>query len=436
MNTNVKINQGIYIYIDNEVTKEKKAKELIQDIKKSRLFVFEFESIPDFEYIENNAHNISMIIMDWYLWSEIENPNDEEKIKLKNQLINKTGGEQNAKFIKKVLNCNIPIVIFSKASDKEIKDILIDNEIISSDLEEQPLILIMDKNTKIDNIVDMWHKKIPTTLFFSRINDEINQAKSDFKKALIMSDNKWIKSIWDLICDDHRCKNKYNSAGESDKEKQLIVSSEFSKFIINGIFNRVRSIYDFKDKEYLDIISGLEDDESHIETILENSRYLVLDEKSKERIIPGDIFSDGNNYFVNVRAECDTARPEKGLVDLYLVEGIVKNKEEFLDKDKGFLGDYNEIRDKEYEITIPFICGKKIIIFNFKKLRICKFNAKNNKCELKESCICKSAIKRIGRILQPYSTKIQQKFSSFISRIGLDAVPQKLVKEKRVNPDI
>jgi len=70
--------------------------------------------------------------------------------------------------------------------------------------------------------------------------------------------------------------------------------------------------------------------------------------------------------------------------------------------------------EKTNNTYIPFIVDGKIIEFFFKEIKIKKWNS------------IKST--RIGRLLPPYITKVQQRYSSYLQRQGLPAIPEKAIK--------
>lgn len=170
-----------------------------------------------------------------------------------------------------------------------------------------------------------------------------------------------------------------------------------------------------------DSILRLEDDkitEKDIRKILEAERFI-----KKENLPPipftGDLYKkspNGKTYLLNIRPECDIIRKDNP--SLYCLEGRVidenfinSTKEE--DKKKKITFENNGFIEKSNKLYLPFIDEGKILEFTLNDIAIIKWN------DLKE--------KRIGRILPPYITRIQQKYAFYLQRQGLPAIPDKAI---------
>lgn len=83
-----------------------------------------------------------------------------------------------------------------------------------------------------------------------------------------------------------------------------------------------------------------------------------------------------------------------------------------IDKEERFKGRFNERASES--ISFSLLAGKSIR-FNFKDLEIIKFS------EVKEN--------RVGRLIHPYITRIQQRYSLYLQRQGLPRIPEEAVKD-------
>ena len=70
--------------------------------------------------------------------------------------------------------------------------------------------------------------------------------------------------------------------------------------------------------------------------------------------------------------------------------------------------------EKVWESVAFSIYNKKSVRFNFRKLRVKKFS------ELKDQ--------RIGRLLHPYLTRIQQRYALYQQRQALPRIPEEAVR--------
>ena len=75
-----------------------------------------------------------------------------------------------------------------------------------------------------------------------------------------------------------------------------------------------------------------------------------------------------------------------------------------------------EYLEKGYHAIVPFINNGKIVEFIFDKFEI------RNLTTLSTEQFC-----RIGRLLPPYITKIQQRFALYLHRQGLPRIPKEAI---------
>ena len=131
----------------------------------------------------------------------------------------------------------------------------------------------------------------------------------------------------------------------------------------------------------------------------------------EDEIRCGDLFRRPKGKFLlNLRPDCDCV-PRNGAandVELYCVEG----------KRIGDAGLYKKYQDGHFDErvweSVAFsIHERKSIRFDFRKLRIEKY------AQLKEE--------RIGRLLHPYLTRIQQRYALYLQRQGLPRIPKEAI---------
>jgi len=125
-------------------------------------------------------------------------------------------------------------------------------------------------------------------------------------------------------------------------------------------------------------------------------------------IKPGDIFKIGEEYFLNIRPECDTTSRTKN-PELYLLKGKKSSPDP-----KNFDEEFGII-EKPSQIILLQLDGEDVVVFNKRKLEIKKHS------EIKGEKLC--------RVVHPYITKIRQSFISYIGRFGTPAYPKEILKE-------
>ena len=427
MGTN-NFNYGTFIYIDDKVNTEKIAINLSEKLKSKYISVI-FEQLPSFDYIENNSSLITMIIMDWQLWDkekdEVMKSGDYDKIE-KWKITEELYLQKNVNFISKTTKLGIPITIFTNQSESELTDKI--NEIDNQLLDDNNQLIIIRKKTKdLSSVIDDWINKLPLVKIYSYIKKSFLYAQMDFFREMIVLKDKWINAVYNNFCKEYSI--DANCDFDANKEKMISVSDDFQALLIKAIKCRVHPVEEETSRNFYDIArKSSESNKEDVKRILEATRFIENDKLANNKVFPGDVFVDNEgNYYINIRPECDTTRGDKSGFQLYVIKGeeiaekVFFNKKGNKDNNIGrdsYLGAYNQLLFNESSFTIPFICGKKIIEFKLKKLYICCYKKETASIEINDlKC------KRVGRVLEPYSLKIQQRFSSYISRIGIDSVP-------------
>lgn len=121
----------------------------------------------------------------------------------------------------------------------------------------------------------------------------------------------------------------------------------------------------------------------------------------------GDLFKKSTRkYWLNIRPDCDCiprGGQQRDRVEVYCIEGETIGDSELEYRNSHFVE-----RDDQ---SIVFVAYEgETIRFRFKKLRIKRFG------EVKEF--------RVGRVLHPVLTRIQQRYTLYLQRQGLPAIPE------------
>ena len=103
--------------------------------------------------------------------------------------------------------------------------------------------------------------------------------------------------------------------------------------------------------------------------------------------------------------------------DFYCLPGVelVQKPNDKFD-DISFSKGNGEFVERVYHAIVPFIANGKFIEFNFREFQV-----------RKKDSLLSDKIKRIGRILPPYITKIQQRFALYMHRPGLPKIPKQAI---------
>lgn len=201
------------------------------------------------------------------------------------------------------------------------------------------------------------------------------------------------------------------------KEDGLNPSLELGEVIGRNLLSRMTP-FDFDLSSFEGDLRDLETNEESYRMmllkVLEGERFLPEERLHQDSVGPGDIFKSNDTYFINIRPDCDCIAREKGKqdrVELYLLRGKVLNDAEvakIYDRRLGLL------LEKDNEANIFGMIDGKTLRFKFRKMEIKPWS------QLKG--------KRVGRLLPPFLTRMQQRYSAYLQRPGLTRVPHEAVR--------
>ena len=435
--------KGIAVIIDDEINDETspifKIKKLIEQ---RNIPVLTYTEVPRLEIIEALS-NVSFIVLDWeYLDSSFQTDMGEERIAIPATL-HDDAEENLIKFIDGVINkIFVPTFIFTGHDSEKIKSKLKENDLWKEGNPNRIFIkqkADLDSEEKLFTSIKEWLKEMPSVYVLKEWEKTFNKTKNEMFLDLYGYSPYWVKIVWDTL-----------------KRDSIDNQAEFGEFVTRNFVNRIEG-YQF-DEECLNTEKSFSQRE--LQTVIEGERYISYRSQPLQAYT-GDLIKDGKYYYLNIRAQCDLARPDQqGEYDptLYCVKGKkLKNKdiatedikitedgklsfgvgkEYTLDELKTICNDINELKKvnnkfrnhrngiffnkgdllgKRPEIIIACIAGENAIKFDLKEIIPLSYKEYMGK--------------RIGRLLPPYITKVQQSSSQYIVREGLMPVPEELYSD-------
>lgn len=434
--------KGIAIIIDDEINDRNSAIYKIKSkIEARNIPVLTYDNIPNKELIDSFEHS-SFIVLDWDYKSDTERDiqNVPERISMPSARENEKEVEL-IEFIKEILKLFIPLFIFTSQSVEQINDIVYE-QILSGENDNRIFIKHKSELTSDDVLfksIEDWLKQVPSVYVLKSWERTIVNAKNKMFIEMYKYSPNWTKIIWD-------CLNKDSIENEN----------EFGEFVTRNLINRI-SKYEFEE-DILDCGNTVSKEE--LAAVIEGERYISY-ETQPEQAYTGDIFKENSKYYLNIRAQCDLSRPaEDGTYnpELYCIEGKKLRSQDILKDDIHFTTEkdlvfkankrfslgtiesmcedetqidklnklfrknkYNiffskgEILEKKPEVIVACIADEKAIRFDLNKICIKSFN------DIKD--------KRIGRLLPPHITRVQQKCSQYIVREGVMPIPISLFED-------
>ncbi len=393
-----KLFSGVAVIIDNKINDEESGDLIINIMNKLRTYnipLIKYLDIPENKTI-NSLKNVNFVLLDWELFdSHLSGTRTEIKY------INR-----NIAFIKKLRKTTfVPIFIFSNLSKDSIINILKERKLYKDNYNN--CIFVKRKS-------DLFSKDKKKFVFWSELTNWLNRTPSiyvlkEWENSLDIAKTDLFWSFYDINQDWPSVLQETFTKDGSD------VNYELGNFVFKNIMARIEPI---KFDDEIIKKEGSDISKEDIRKILEAERF-IKNESLPKIPFTGDLYKkspDGKNYLLNIRPECDIIR--KNNPSLYCIEGTVidetminstkeENKNKKITFDNGFI-------EKTNELYLPFVDNGKILKFSLKNITT---NKKWN--DLKE--------KRLGRLLPPYITRVQQRYSFYLQRQGLPAIPEKAI---------
>lgn len=433
-----KLFQGIAVIFDDEISNPTSTISTIKEIIQSKnIPVAVYTEMPRREIIPSLS-NASFVILDWDYTNNVLGADGDERLSIPAEL----KAEQDKdliQFIRELLHLVfIPVFIFTSKSVDSIKTTLRDAELWDDYRENR--IFIEQKNDinsedQLFGAIEKWLKAMPSVYVLKEWEKSISESKDAMFLELYGYSPNWVKIIWDML-----------------KEDTIENHREFGEFVTRTLNNRIGA-YTFDE----DIISAQKNiSAEELRRVVEGERYLKYDVQPGQAYT-GDLFKGGGKYYLNIRAQCDLSRmDEHGEYNplLYCIKGEKLRSKDIVTDDirmtteetlvfgagKRFsLDDMREIcRDtaKITDFNKNFAKHRNSIFFrkgaflerNDKAIIGCVAGEQALQFDL-DICIMEyntEKDKRIGRILPPYITRIQQKCSQNMVREGVMPTPKEL----------
>lgn len=379
----LKLFSGVGIVIDEAIFEKGDTpngiQKIVQSLKDSHIPLLEYEELPD-ESV-NQFHSVSFVILDWNLSGIRPIPD---------ATIN-----DNVYFIhhlKKV--CFAPLFIFSDEDPHSIQVKLEESKLYT---QNSPIFIKkkedIDTTEKLFWEIECWLKATPSIYVMKEWEKATREAKTKMFWALSS-----IHSAWPCVLK----KSIHNDGGDEP--------SELMRLLQNNLTYRLE--YPQLEEEIIGReMDSIEKDE--LRSLLECERF-VPHTSLPNHPFAGDIyFIEEKEYYLNIRPDCDIIRSPKKK-EMYLLKGKIVDETKINSEDEDAIKfDSGEFVEKKNCCYVAFVQGH-ILCFSLRDIELKKWK------DIKDN--------RIGRLLPPYITKIQQNFAAYLQRQGLPSIPDKAIK--------
>ena len=389
-----KLMSGIAVVIDDafkeDSSTETKDKifQLVKDLEEQwEIPFYKSDEIPSDSICVNLLQASSFILLDWKLW-----PGGTASLE-------KGGIEDNIKFLQKAKDYFIPVFIFTNEDPAVIKDELSSKNLYDQENIDKNFIFIERKTSLTDNSIfdsiSSWIIQSASVYTLKHWEWAFYKAKRELFSSMYEKSPSWPKVFW-----------------SSYKQDGVDPSSSFIDLINNNMLARMET--DIFEKSVLDGSPCEIEDKDLLRSVLEGASFIPDDRLSENDIKAGDMFKGPRQrYLINIRANCDcTAREGQSIDDvvLYCIKGKKMKKKE---EQKSYNKTIGNFEERVWENIVSMVDNGETIRFDFRKL-----------CQKKYSDI---KAKRVGRLIHPYITRIQQRYALYLQRQGLPRIPEKAI---------
>jgi len=383
--------KGVVVVIDDEIdNQDANINKIISQLSEKRCPVLAYNKLDEIDVTK--LGNIAFLLLDWDLAGNLLD--DEDKISgVKITGLRKEGIVENITFIREFINSAFcPIFIFSNHDVTNIKTALIEENIIH---DNDPSRIFIKSKKDLENHgqlfieVETWLKNTPSMYVLKKLEIEYQNAVNTFFNDFQNLSPFWPHILWDCY-----------------KKDEVNPSFELTELLIRNIHNRIPQ---FKFCEEILKKMEIKPNKEEIRKVLEGEKFLPQERLDIDDIGTGDLFRiSDTDYLLNIRPQCDLSRSD----DVYCIKGNVVPKDKENNNFNKKMGQFDETINKA---VIPFIDNGKRIDFSFKDIISIKF------IDVKGQ--------RIGRLLPPHITRIQQRFALYLQRQGLPRIPVEAIED-------
>lgn len=394
---------GTALIIDDQVHKKNtKIFKLKNELEEKGICFVCFDEIPS-RKLWNSFANLSFLIIDWNLHPQTDGGIVHGATLLREEQ------EEVIEFIAYALeHYLLPIFLFTQEHIRPVLARLSQHESIHEFIKKKQLI-VKPKNTLSERVLEdyigQWCMRNPAAYTLKTLDFAFQQARKDLLCSLNSYDSEWPIVVYQTLLTD-------NSAGIDD---------EFGDFLIDSLVGRLPSVcldstiltQSYKRKNRKQLIN-----------LYSSAKICAFSEMQPQGPHTGDIYrnkregtSGKDEYLINITASCDLRKNK-----MIMLKGIpVKTDKVNYDTKYGLV-------DKHVSATVPSFDNHECVEFKFSDFYVIQItDQKYDEVVVQNGSKNKKYI-RIGKLIHPYITVIQERYSHYICRHGMIRHPEIIFK--------
>lgn len=395
--------KGIAVVIDNGIGKEDAIDQILASIKAGGGHAIGLTERPATDYDLEHFSRVSFFIMDWNLVNDGGEPL-EAGVRLPDGL-HEAMVADNIAFLKRLSkNRHAPVFIFTNEDPDDVIHELSTDPTLHKSVQESHILVRrkVDVTDKLYEVLEDWARNTPSVLTLKTWEKNYLRAANDLFIDLQNRTPYWPVLLWQTFGEDGLPPNV-----EMNRLLNRLVESRSELLELNlAPFVEVVEEQRKKDEDSY---------RASMHKVLEGERFLREERLQEGLYAPGDVFAfpvqgGKKSFYVNVRAECDCLRGSDDM-QLYLLQA--KRVDDVESKIDHKFGTFTSEKDGE-AIIFAMMDGETYSI-KFKDMKI-----KTLKVIKKEEAV------RVGRLLPPFITRVQQRYAAYVQRPGMPRIPSAL----------
>lgn len=383
---------GVGVIVDDQVFSEEGADGIVKikaNLEAKNIPLALFEMPPETETVKHFGH-VNFVILDWDFFGGSGGVN-----------LSASGNDARIDFLRDLRAvCFTPVFILSHLTEDEIKRVLIDNGLYEQAKTGTNWIFVHDKaalvghdGSKLFATIEKWLEQTVSIYVLKIWQREVSRATRDLCWDFQNADAGWPAIFWKSYEDD-----------KSDPP------SEMADLLMRNLQSRMgRCAFDRRV-----VAEGRPDAAPEsVRRVIEAERFVPQDRLAADIAYTGDLYKEvrdgAEKYYLNIRAQCDLLRKKEKDRECYCLKGAVLDPASV----DCYHSDIEQFQDKPSAATVAGVYGGKILRFNFVDLKIRPW------LEMKPF--------RVGRLLPPFITNIQQRYAHFMHRQGIPRTPASMI---------
>lgn len=372
--------------------------DIVAGIERNGGYWVKLTALPEEDADLENMANASFFIMDWNLTGLAPG------IRVPDELMNEQV-RKNVAFLKRLKDFrHAPVFIFTHEEPAVVQTALIEAELVAVGEAESHIMVHSKAGVGLDvyAILNEWVEKTPSAMLLKTWERNHLRAVNAFFADFHNRSRFWPLIFW-----------------EGFKEDDVPPGAELGALVTRLVTARMHpleiDLEPFAEEARREHAEKPEQYDAALARVIEGERMVPAARLEPTSFTTGDFFEVEENgvkkYYLNVRAECDCViRGTPAKAELYLLRGKpIEDFRSIVNMDGGSLV------EKDVEAIVFGMYEGKAFRFRFGDFRVMTWKDLANR--------------RVGRLLPPFVTRVQQRFAAYSQRPGQPRIPSSLLRK-------